>query len=148
MDQATLPLEVHDAVAAVSAQLRLSYLESAEPGLGFVAMATLRHLIRKGPRTVSELAQLEQVTTQAISLRIRPLVEAGLLMREPDPRDARRALVQATPAGRRTVRRAEAGARRALWVAIDQFGQTDRDALSSAVPLLRQIAQSLSMDTP
>lgn len=62
-------------------------------------MATLRHLVRKGSRTVSELALADGVTTQAISLRLRPLVEAGLVSRATDPRDARRTIVSATPSG-------------------------------------------------
>ena len=148
VDQETLTIEVHEAIGEISAQMRLRFQESGGPEIGFVAMATLRHLIRKGPRTVSELAQLEQVTPQAISLRIRPLVEAGLLTRVTDPLDGRRAILEATRQGRRAVLRAEAGARRALSAAIDQFGPIEREALSSAVPLLLQIARNLITEKP
>ena len=73
------------------------------PGIGFVALATLRHLDRHRARTVTELAHADQVTTQAISLRIRPLVDAGLVTRSPDPVDARRSVVTATERGRAAV---------------------------------------------
>jgi DNA-binding MarR family transcriptional regulator len=147
MAQERIAVDVHEAIAAVSAQLRLRFQDFA-PGVGFVAVATLRHLVRKGPRTVSELALADQVTTQAISLRIRPLVEAGLATRAADPADARRTILSATPQGRRAIQRAETNARRALSGAIARLGPADRAALSSAVPLLVQLAHHLAEETP
>ena len=143
MDQRELSVAVHEAVAAVSAELRSRFQEST-PGVGFVAMATLRHLARNGPRTVTELALADQVSTQAISLRVRPLLDAGLATRAADPADARRTVLTASTHGRRAVARAEAGARVALSSAISRLEPAGRTALSSAVPALLQLAEELS----
>jgi DNA-binding MarR family transcriptional regulator len=147
MSQEKLSTDVQEAIAAVSTQLRLRFQASAL-GVGFVAMATLRHLVRKGPRTVSELALADQVTTQAISLRVRPLIEAGLATRTPDPADGRRTVLSATPLARRGVQQAEAGAHRALSRAIDRLQPADHVALRSAVPVLLQISQNLVEELP
>ncbi len=146
MDQGELSGAVHEGVAAVSAQLRLRFQQSA-PGVGFVAMATLRHLAHSGPRTVTELATADQVTTQAISLRVRPLVEAGLATRAADPADARRTILTATSRGTRAVQRAEAGVRDALSSAISRLEPAARAALASAVPPLLQLAHELTQET-
>jgi len=133
----------YDAVGAISAQLRLRFAGSSAADIGFVALATLRHLTRHGPRTVSELAEVDRVTTQAISLRVRPLVQVGLVTRTVDARDGRRTVVQATPRGRRVVADAQAATKRAMDHAIRRLPTADQDALSAALPALLQIAKHL-----
>jgi DNA-binding MarR family transcriptional regulator len=134
---------LHQAVEAISAQLRLRFAASSSEGIGFVALATLRHLTRHGSRTVSQLAEADRVTTQAISLRVRPLVEAGLVTRGIDPRDGRRTVVEATALGRSAVAQTQSSIRRSLEDAIRRLPPADRAALSAAVDPLLQIAKNL-----
>jgi len=137
------PTGLHEAVEAISAQLRLRFAASGPPTIGFVALATLRHLTRHGPRSVSQLAETDRVTTQAISLRVRPLVDAGLVTRAVDAGDGRRTVVEATPLGRSTVADAQSDTRRALDDAIRRLPAADRAALSAVVDILMQIAKNL-----
>jgi len=143
VDDADLAGSVHDAVGAISTQLRLRFAASGSSDIGFVALATLRHLIRHGPRTISQLAEADRVTTQAISLRVRPLVDAGLVTRAVDSGDGRRTVVAATARGRRAVAAAQADTRRALDNAIGRLPPADRAALSAALAPLIQIAKHL-----
>jgi DNA-binding MarR family transcriptional regulator len=132
-----------EALGAVSAQLRLRY---SSPEIGFVALATLRHLDRRGPKAVSELAQSDHVTTQAISLRVRPLVEAGLLVRTTDPADTRRTIVAITERGRAVVAAAQARTRTALQHAVHRLPEADRDQLAAVLPTLVQLADNLTKE--
>ncbi len=126
MTRDSLAQDLHGALGTISGRLRLRFAAEGSPGIGFVALATLRHLDRHGARTVTELAHADQVTTQAISLRIRPLVDAGLVTRSPDPADARRSVVTATESGRAAVATAESRAREALQAAVERLSAADR----------------------
>lgn len=139
---------LHDTIGAISTQLRLRFAATASPEIGFVALATLRHLTRHGPKSVSDLAYADHVSTQAISLRIRPLIDAGLLTRRIDTADARRTIVAVTAPGRAAVANAEASARDALNDALDRLPASDRDTLSAALPALHQVATILSEESP
>ena len=136
MVKANLAGDVHAAVGAVAAQLRLRYVGTQEPDVGFVALATLRHLVRHGPRSVTDLAHADRVTTQAISLRLRPLVDQGFAERTTDPRDGRKTVMSITDGGRALVHVAETDARSALALAIARLDTAERQALQAAIPAL------------
>src|SRR5581483_11613868 len=119
------------------------YSAAGPPGVGFVAQATLRHLIRRGPYTVSDLAAADQVTTQAISLRVRPLLDAGLISRDADASDGRRTLLSATDAGRNAISAASSTVDRAMAEAVAALTVAERTALSQALPALARIAENL-----
>lgn len=139
--------EVGDAIGAISSRLRQEFA-AAEPGIGFVALATMRHLVRWGPRTVSELAANDRVTTQAISIRIAPLVESGLIARSVDPTDARRVVLDVTSAGREVVQGATQRANEALQSALDSLDAVKRQHLKRAIPALREVALALREPQP
>ena len=143
----SLSIAVLEAIGAISAQLRSRFAQGGEPGVGFVGLATLRHLVRHGPRSVTELARSEGVTTQAISLRLSPLVGSGLAARSRDPLDARRTLVDVTQAGHDLVTRSQARVVTALEAAIDALTDAERAALATALPALVRIGAELDKDT-
>jgi DNA-binding MarR family transcriptional regulator len=136
--------ELNAAVGALSSQLRLRFLEASGRSQGFVALATLRHLYRHGPRTVTSLAVSDRVTTQAVSARLKPLEEAGLVLRERDPDDSRRTVVTPTPAGIAIVREAEEGAQDALRSALARLPDEERTVLEQAAPILAALAADLT----
>jgi DNA-binding MarR family transcriptional regulator len=135
--------KLYEAIGAISAQLRLRYASAGRNEIGFVALATLRSLVRRGPAAVSELAAADRVTTQAISLRVRPLLAAGLVTRETDPGDARRTILVATGPGRALVAEAESGVREALDDAVQQLPAADWQRIEAALPALVRLAGSL-----
>jgi len=142
--------DLSEAIGVISSQLRLIFAANPEP-VGFVALATLRHLSRHGPRSISELAALDRVTTQAISLRVAPLVEAGLAQRSADPADGRRTVVSVTDAGRRALAAAQGRAFSALETALETLDAADLTTLEAAVPVLHKLGPALaatSAETP
>src|ERR1700759_1650091 len=58
-----------------------------------------RRLDRAGPASVSELAQAMRVRPQSMAQTVGDLEAEGLVERNPDPDDRRRALVSLTAAG-------------------------------------------------
>ena len=143
-----LTVDVWEAVGAVSAQLRLRFADGGGADLGFVALATLRHLVRHGQSGVTDLACRERVTTQAISLRVAPLIAAGLVHRSVDPADGRRSLLEVTPAGRKIVHSAERGALGALGNLIANLSGAERAALTTALPVLHRLGADLAREKP
>ena len=139
-----LTAALRGSVGALSSELRLLYTDPSSSEHGFVALATLRHLRRHGARTVSTLADTDRVTTQAISARLKPLEEAGLVVRQRDHHDARRIVVTATPAGIAVLDAAESRADSALRHALARLSGDERDALHRAVPILAALAADLT----
>ena len=131
-------------IGALSSQLRLRFADAGSPGQGFVALATLRSLCRHGPRTVTSLAVSDRVTTQAISARLGPLEETGLVERERDDQDARRIVVTPTAAGRAVLEDAEERADGALRSALSRLSDAERAVLEQAVPIIAALAAQLA----
>jgi DNA-binding MarR family transcriptional regulator len=146
MTNRNIASELLSAVGGLSSQLRLRFAAGGPPDVGFVALASLRHLTRSGPTTITTLARADDVTTQAISLRIRPLVEAGLATRAADDSDGRKTLVSATPEGKDAVTAAEAGSLDALARAFARLEVSEVTALSAAIPALLRLTKLLEED--
>ena len=65
-------------------------------------------LVFTGPQQVTKLAELEQVSSPAITKMVSALASAGLAQRERSETDRRVVLVSATPAGKRLLERGRA----------------------------------------
>ncbi len=85
--------------------LRYARAVDAEVGLSPQRGSLLSVLVFVGPRTISELAAVEQVTPAAISRIADGLEASGLARRERDQEDRRVVRLAATPAGRRLLER-------------------------------------------
>ena len=71
-------------------------------------------LVFAGPRPVTRLAELEQVSAPAITKMVSALESTGLARRERSETDRRVVLVSATPAGKRLLQRGRAARVRAI----------------------------------
>jgi DNA-binding MarR family transcriptional regulator len=105
--------------------------------------SVLGRLDREGARSTSDLAAAERVRPQSMAQTISELEADGLLSRRPDPADGRRALLELTDEGRRSL---EADRRhREGWLIgaiADGFSEQEQQALAEAVPLLTRLADS------
>jgi DNA-binding MarR family transcriptional regulator len=104
--------------------------------------AVLGRVDRQGPQSVSDLAAAERVRPQSMAQTVADLETGGLVSRQPDPSDGRRALVDLTPEGRAVL--AADRRQREGWLAeaIDQeFSARERQILAEAVSLLRRLAE-------
>lgn len=63
-------------------------------------VAALSWLVRKGPKTTSQLAALERVRPQSMASTVAQLEDAAFIERRPHPTDGRQTLIDLTDAGR------------------------------------------------
>ncbi|XKH55284.1 MarR family transcriptional regulator [Citricoccus nitrophenolicus] len=117
---------------------------------GFTAAqyTALTVLLSRPGITSSELARRSFVRAQSMAGTIGPLVEQGLISRAPDPDNARRLLLRATPRGRAAVTRLQEEVAALQDRLVDGLDQQQLDSLSAALRLLRHNVQDLSTSTP
>jgi DNA-binding MarR family transcriptional regulator len=136
-DTSLLAHELRETLGRLVRRLR------AEPGPPLGQHAVLGRLDRDGPASISDLAAESRMRPQSMAQTVKDLEEAGLVVRRPDPDDRRRAFVELTPAGARTL--AETRAQREDWLmrALDrELDAREREALRDAVSLLARLADS------
>jgi DNA-binding MarR family transcriptional regulator len=85
--------------------LRQLRQEDLSLGLGPAQLSALSVLVFGGPRTVGELARIEQVSAPTVSRLMDALEGAGLAARRPDAVDGRVVRVHPTAAGTRLMQR-------------------------------------------
>lgn len=102
---------------------------------------TLGDLDRHGPMTVAALARLHQVRHQSMRVTVAQLETDSLVVRAPDPADARGHTVTLTEAGRAVL--AAARAARTDWIAAGLRAHAtarERQAVASAIDVLRRLS--------
>ena len=124
-DERVLTLMAHD----IDVPLALSNL-AARAQVSAAHIHITRHLARGGSR-LTELAERAGMTKQAMGTLVDQCEAWGLVLRAPDPRDARARLVRFTPAGRDWL----AGFQRAVAQAEAEFHAAVGDAVATVVRL-------------
>jgi len=143
--------EVDPELSDAAHELRLSVMRLARRlrqerlphGVGLTKMTFLSHLDRDGAATTSELAAVEGIAQQSAARSIADLVEAGLICREPDPRDGRQVLLRLSPSGRELLEADRA--QRDAWLAgamAERLTDVERDLLALSGRLLDRLAGS------
>jgi DNA-binding MarR family transcriptional regulator len=136
-DTALVASELREVLGRLVRRLRAERRFSLSQG------AVLGRLDREGPQGVSDLAKAERMRPQSMAQTVSELEAEGLVERNPDPADGRRALVQLTSRGRAALQ-AERRARED-WLArtIERdLSAREQEALSDAVDLLRRLASA------
>ena len=100
-DTAELASRLRLGVTRLARRLR----QQAEPGLSPSLLSALSSIDRAGTMTIGELSAVEQVQPPTMTRIVAALVEAGLVVREPDPADRRVAWVRVTPEGAKLLQR-------------------------------------------
>ena len=91
------------------------------------AYLALGYLVDEGPLRPTALAGLLAVDLSVVSRQLRALQDAGLVARDPDPSDARAALVRPTPAGLSALEDTRRARRLVLDQALRGWSEPDRD---------------------
>lgn len=102
-------------------------------------MAVMATLARRGPSTVGQIADYEQVRPPSASRIVAALESLGVVQRDPDPDDRRCVQVALTAEGERVVDDARTAG--ATWLAsrLDDLDPPDRAALADAVDVLERL---------
>lgn len=138
-----------DAVAGalrVSIGLLLRRLRQVrgEGGLTLPETAVLARLDRSGPSTPGALAKAEEISPQAMAVTVGGLEARGLVMREADPFDGRRAVISMTGAGLESLRSPRDARTERLAQALSaEFTPAEVRQLMEITPLIERLAQCI-----
>ena len=108
----------------------------------------LGRLDREGPASVSDLAQAMRVRPQSMAQTVGDLEAEGMVERNPDPDDRRRALVSLTEAGQARIEADRAAREGWLVKAIEELPADDQETVGRAIILLRNLADAEVEDPP
>lgn len=128
--------------------LRRARVADRETGLTPERLSLLSVLTFAGPRTMGELAAIEQVSAPAISRSVKALEADGLVRRQRPGRDRRQVRVQATAAGRRLM---DAGRRRRLEYIereLRDLGRRELEQLGRAATILESLRRRVAASRP
>jgi DNA-binding MarR family transcriptional regulator len=118
------------------------YAEAMRPaGLARSQFAVLGHLADAGPLSVSELAGRLYMERTTLTRNLNPLVQAGLVVRQPAADDARVKLVAITAAGRDKLDEARGYWRIAQARMLEQFGEDAWRDLEGSLRALRRLVR-------
>ena len=122
--------------------VRRMRLERADDDISDGHLSVLFVLWKEGAQTLGSLSEHERVTPPSMNRTVNVLIEAGLVTRRDSPDDGRKVLIEATDAGLEIAK--ETKRRRAAWFAqrLDALPSEQRDALATAAPILRELADS------
>jgi DNA-binding MarR family transcriptional regulator len=129
--------------AAAIRLLRALRREDLALGIGPAQASALSVLVFAGPRTLTDLAQAEQVSPPTMSRIVAALADAGLLRRVAVPGDARAATLVPTAKGRKLMH--EGRQRRIGYLAtrLRLLSASERGDLDALLPLFERIARTL-----
>jgi DNA-binding MarR family transcriptional regulator len=135
-DIAPLAADLRIAVGSLIRRLR------AENLFPLTQTWVLGRLDREGPGSVSDLAQALRVRPQSMAQTIGDLEAEGMVERNPDPNDRRRALVSLTPAGQARIEEDRAVREGWLVKALEELPEDDLEAIERAVEILGRVAEA------
>jgi DNA-binding MarR family transcriptional regulator len=115
--------------------------DTADDPVGSSGLSALATIVQNGPMRLGELAATEGVAKPSMTRIVAALDELGAISRTTDPDDGRAALVRATRRGRSMIEAGRAARMMALRRRIERLGETDRAALTAALPALEALVQ-------
>ncbi len=140
---------VDQAASALSASVRLLVQRlrqspAVDGDITSSEISALARLDRAGPLSASHLARLERISPQSVGATVAVLETRGLVHRDPDPNDGRRAIISLTRDGEALLRRHRRARNELLSEALaDGFSKTELDQLMAAAPLIERLAHGI-----
>ena len=119
--------------------LRRARREDAAMGLPPAQASVLSVLVFGGARTLSALADVEQVKAPTMTRIVDALERAGLAQRLPDADDRRKLSIAATTAGIRLMQQGRSRRVKALAQLLADLDRDERATLDSAIALLGRL---------
>ncbi len=126
--------------AAIHLLRRLRRTDEAT-GLSPARLSALSVVVFAGPRTLGELAGIEQVRPPTMTHLVRGLEQQGLVKRTSDDDDKRVARISATQQGRRLLERGKQLRLKGLTDRILDLSASDVAALEAAIPIIEWLSE-------
>jgi DNA-binding MarR family transcriptional regulator len=118
--------------------LRRVRKEDTASGEGPARLSALSVLLFGGPMTLGQLAAAEQVKPPTMTRIVSGLERSGLVLRTPDPEDARRISIRATAKGTRLLQAARQRRIESLAEHLKTLSDKELALLAEAIPLLEK----------
>jgi len=128
-DTSLLATQLERRVARLTQLLRAN----SRSGSGVAGLLALRRLEEEGPLRITDLAAAELVAQPTMTGIVRRLEQDGLVVRTPDPLDARAARIALTDAGRDELATVRAQRAAVLQARLDRLDDDARAALAAAI---------------
>lgn len=142
-DSADVADRLHSAAIRLLRRLRK---QDAASGLTGPQASALSVLVFAGPLNLGALAAAEQVRAPTMSRLIKDMEALGLVLRRPDPSDARGVRLEATEKGRAMFDRARERRLTTLTGAVRRLSEGDRRTLDRAARLVMELARGPALD--
>lgn len=143
-DEVELAARLRVAIARMARQLRQRTMGGLTPS----QLSCLTSVERLEPVRLAELAAREAVAPPTLTRIVAMLVEVGMVARQPDPDDARAALVTTTAAGRAALQLVREERTALLFDRLHALADEDRARLPHLVELLEHLAEAAPADAP
>jgi DNA-binding MarR family transcriptional regulator len=138
--------DLADELMKAMVRLRSRLRSESEPGdtrWSWSQITTLSRILELAPTTVTELANREHVRRQSMAQTVAALKAGKLVTTRPDPDDARKSLVDVTPAGRELARGVPLARESWLDATIDDLlSDREQQVLRESIRLFNRIAES------
>lgn len=142
MASKTKPDAVADKLHSASIHLLRSVArEDPASSLGPARLSALSVIVFRGPLTLGELAEIEQVRPPTMTKIVYALHAAGLIRKEPLPDDRRSVRVSATANGKRLLQAARRRRLRVLTKRLKGLSERELATLDRAAELMENAAR-------
>ena len=131
---------IHSAAIHLLRKLRR---EDADCGLNAPRLSALSVVVYAGPLTLGDLAAAEQVRPPTMTRIVDALTEQNLVTRNKSPKDARRTMIVATPAGTSLLMLGRERRIRALAKQIAALSRDERATLQKAADTLKRVIAAI-----
>jgi DNA-binding MarR family transcriptional regulator len=120
-------------------------LNASSTGAGLTPSqaSVLGLIVARGPLTLADLGDLENLNPTMLSRVISRLAAMGLIVRIPDPADLRSVSVLGTPDGKRVDQDIKARRAAAVSRCIELLPEARVSALTAALPALEELAETM-----
>lgn len=137
---ADVAVRLRRVIAKLSRQLNAS---ATNQGLTPAQASALGLIAGRGPLSLSQLTRIEGLNPTMMSRVVGRLDELGLILRTPDPRDLRAAMVEITDEGRRVGDRVRAERASVMSESCNRLSTPEADAIIAALPAFESLAAEL-----
>lgn len=132
---------------SVVARINRLATQRARLPLPFAQARLLSTIEDQGVARISDLANLDHCSQPTMTTQVRRLEDAGLVSRAVDPEDARAVLIRITPKGVDTLRQVRLDREAAIDPYLERLTEADRETLSDAVRVMRELLDDASVPT-
>ena len=131
-------------IVAASSRFARVVTQVSNIPISIVSMRALGYIERYGPQRISQMAGYESISQPAMTSAVNRLADDALVVRQPDPADARAQLVELTDEGRRMLAEYRSQVAEVLQPKLEHLSAADYAIIERAVELLDTLTNDLT----